>query len=342
MKYVIVYFVWFVGVLTVGKFWTVLPASADEFDGLTTASQLNVRTGPGVTHEAVTSVPKGTQVAILEVSDGWVRVAANDGAREIQGWVSANFVDLYQVALPEVASAGLIDDQSLPTQSGPSALTSDPLVGLSTGAELEGSPEVLSVVDTTIPSDARIVPTVEIDLPTVEAVAARMAEPASADQSKGEEASLDVAAINSADDTDDLVDGGKARGLSQTNEDAIVEALQGPGPIVYEPIDILCRRAYFSDTLETCTADIRVGVTVPESFGALVSDSLDLSCDVGFDYEAGGQQFSQTATDRVKVALSNGMGSSVLVSRVEFLFEDDNVTRVEIGDVECAVLSTVN
>ncbi len=339
MKYVIVYFVWFVGVLTVGKFWTVLPASADEFDGLTTASHLNVRTGPGVTHEAVTSVPKGTQVAILDVSDGWVHVAANDGVREIQGWVSANFVDLYQVALPEVASAGLEDDQL--AQANPSALTSDPLEGVTPDtAVLENSLEVQLAEDTEIPSDTPVAPTVEIDLPTVEVVAARVTEPASspADKSVSEE-TLDLAAI---DTTDDLVDGGKASELKQSDTDEVVAASQGADPIVYEPIDILCRRAYFSDTLETCTADIRVGVSVPESIGALVSDSLDLSCDVGFDYEAGGQRFSQIATDRVKVALSNGKGSSVLVSRVEFLFQDDNITRVEIGNIECVALSALN
>ena len=337
MKYVIVYFVWFVGVLIVGKFWTVLPASADEFDGLTTASHLNVRTGPGVTHEAVTSVPKGTQVAILEMSDGWVLVAASDGVRDIHGWVSSNFVELYEVALPEVASAGLENDQL--TQE-PSALTSDPLEGVSPDM---ASLDVQSVEDAEIPSDTPVAPTVEIDLPTVEAVAARMAEPSlpPADKSVSEE-TVELAAIDPADASDDLVDGVKASELGQDNTDDIGGASQGVAPIAYEPIDMLCRRAYFADTLESCTADIRVGVSVPESIGALVSDSLDLSCDVGFDYEAGGQRFSQTATDRVKVALSNGKGSSVLVSRVEFLFQDDNVTRVEIGDIECVALSALN
>ena len=58
-------------------------------DGTVTASRLNLREGPGTNYPVVTSLPRGTQVSIYEVSpNGWYKV----GAPGNYLWVAGNYV----------------------------------------------------------------------------------------------------------------------------------------------------------------------------------------------------------------------------------------------------------
>ena len=42
--------------------------------GITTASALNVRTGPGMTYKVLETIPQGTNVEIIAVSGSWYKV----------------------------------------------------------------------------------------------------------------------------------------------------------------------------------------------------------------------------------------------------------------------------
>lgn len=55
-------------------------------NGVVSASQLNVRSGPGPTHEKVDTLKSGAPVQIFEERDGWMRIGANR-------WVSGNYVE---------------------------------------------------------------------------------------------------------------------------------------------------------------------------------------------------------------------------------------------------------
>lgn len=63
-------------------------SSATSNKGKVTATSLNLRSGPGTDKSVLTSLPKNSEVEILEKRDGWLRVKA--GGRE--GWVSDRFV----------------------------------------------------------------------------------------------------------------------------------------------------------------------------------------------------------------------------------------------------------
>ena len=52
------------------------------------AKGLNVRTGPTVRADLISSLPYGTPVNVLETSGSWARVQAGD----VTGWLSANFL----------------------------------------------------------------------------------------------------------------------------------------------------------------------------------------------------------------------------------------------------------
>jgi len=54
--------------------------------GRTTPKDLNVRTGPGTSYNAVAKLPLNTTVNIFEKRDGWLRIGAGR-------WVSANYVE---------------------------------------------------------------------------------------------------------------------------------------------------------------------------------------------------------------------------------------------------------
>ncbi len=54
--------------------------------GRVTPSDLNVRTGPGVSYNAVAKLPQNTTVNIFEKKDGWLRIGPNR-------WVSGSYVE---------------------------------------------------------------------------------------------------------------------------------------------------------------------------------------------------------------------------------------------------------
>jgi uncharacterized protein YraI len=65
-----------------------LATAAAAGDRTMTAADVNLRTGGGVEHERITTLQRGTEVAIEECRDGWCRVAALD----VSGWVSARYL----------------------------------------------------------------------------------------------------------------------------------------------------------------------------------------------------------------------------------------------------------
>lgn len=62
------------------------PAQDSKTYGLVSASSLNVRSGPGSTHEKVRTLSSGAQVEILETLDGWYRIEG--------GYVSADYIQI--------------------------------------------------------------------------------------------------------------------------------------------------------------------------------------------------------------------------------------------------------
>ncbi|HOZ89083.1 MAG TPA: SH3 domain-containing protein, partial [Bacilli bacterium] len=71
----------------------VLPliANAESTPAKITAIGLNVRTGPGTSYSAITSLIYGTDITIIERSGSWYKIIY-DGAA--QGWVSGTYVDI--------------------------------------------------------------------------------------------------------------------------------------------------------------------------------------------------------------------------------------------------------
>lgn len=62
------------------------PAQDTKTYGLVSASTLNVRSGPGSSHEKVSTLSSGAQVEILETLDGWYRIEG--------GYVSADYIQI--------------------------------------------------------------------------------------------------------------------------------------------------------------------------------------------------------------------------------------------------------
>jgi len=62
------------------------PAQDTKTYGLVSASTLNVRSGPGSSHEKVSTLSSGAQVEILETLDGWYRIES--------GYVSADYIQI--------------------------------------------------------------------------------------------------------------------------------------------------------------------------------------------------------------------------------------------------------
>lgn len=59
--------------------------------GTITASSLNLRQGPGIDHDIVTSLPRGTRVSIYEINpNGWYRIEDPNSGDYL--WVAGNYV----------------------------------------------------------------------------------------------------------------------------------------------------------------------------------------------------------------------------------------------------------
>lgn len=76
-----------------------IPACANAYkvpsSGITTASALNVRTGPGTSHTILQTIPSGTVVEILEMVGKWyqVNVAGRNGV-----YVYSSYVNITEYA----------------------------------------------------------------------------------------------------------------------------------------------------------------------------------------------------------------------------------------------------
>lgn len=310
-------FAWVVGLLGLAYSFSVEPATADDFDGETTAQNLNVRTGPSTKYDIVATVPHGTPVSIHEIDDGWAQITASSEHGSVDGWISGKFLEVYEIALPRVASAGVDEalEKTLLPLSQPDSESAADVAKVSDVVPQEDEPKVL-------PQDV----TPEAPAPDVASL-----EPQESDQPI-----LDKSIADSTDVQTSSASDGSFRESEPAGESAEVESK----PLAFEALGISCRRGYFSGSLETCVADIKVDVTVPEKFAGLVSDTLNVKCDVGYAYEADGDMLSETTSDTVQIALDKGQGSAVLESRIEFLFRVEDVTRVEIGDVSCGAASS--
>jgi SH3 domain protein len=64
-------------------------AQAQQVLYVTDSLRLEARTGPSTEHRIVTMLPSGTQVPVLEESDGWTRVTLPDGE---EGWMLSRFL----------------------------------------------------------------------------------------------------------------------------------------------------------------------------------------------------------------------------------------------------------
>ena len=74
--------------------WTRLGAAPDtggQPTGVVNAGWLNVRTGPGISNNIITTIPNGTVLTLLARNDdaSWLQVVLPDGR---QGWVSSHYV----------------------------------------------------------------------------------------------------------------------------------------------------------------------------------------------------------------------------------------------------------
>ena len=322
MKYVVLSICWALGLMTFAQFLSVDPASADIFDGETTAKVLNVRTGPSTRHAVVTSVPHGTQVSILQVDDGWARISTRTEDGLLDGWVSGRYLELYEIALPQVASSGVeIDaDDELPALSQPvteDVAASEPVAETERDSGV-GAGTATSAVSGEAGAQGNPAATEE-DAPAQSAVAEQVMAP------KPEP----------ADDAD-------VQTSSVSEDVAMQPALSEPvaekeisEPLAFQPLDISCRRDYFTDALEACTADIKVDVVLPEDLAGLFTDKLNVRCDIDYLYDAGGKRLTEVRSDIVEIDLDDGKGSAILESRIDFLFSLEEVTRVEVGDINC-------
>jgi hypothetical protein len=330
MNYVVLSFAWAIGLLSVAHFLSVDPASANDFDGETTASVLNVRTGPGVKHHVVASVPQGTLVSILEAEGGWARISASGSEGPINGWVSENFLEVYELALPRVASTGIGEKaaEEIPSLTQPSSLPSAETTDVTTMGNTNAimQPEA----DLIEQSDQDVARPLEVPSAIV-ATEPKTDQPAHAPVN-AENAEVEISSLETEIQEQEQISTGEDSSKSEALSD----------PLAYKALDISCRRGYFSDALEACVADIEIEVSVPESFAGLLSDNLNVKCDVGFNYEAGGDRLAETSSDVARIQLNEGKGYAIMESRIDFLFRVDGVTRVEVGSIECAAVSAVN
>lgn len=75
--------------LAAGEVETPVSAPATGDNQATTTVGLNMRSGPGMGYEKITTLPYGTSVTILQVSSGWSQVRTAAGAT---GWVASQYL----------------------------------------------------------------------------------------------------------------------------------------------------------------------------------------------------------------------------------------------------------
>ena len=326
MKYVLITVFWAFGLTSFAQFLSVDSASADIFDGETTAKLLNVRTGPSTKHHVVTAVPHGTQVSILEVDDGWARISTPSRDGLVDGWVSGKYLELYEIALPQVASSGIGEDveDELPVFAQPNAefdQVAEP--------DTQRGPVAIATVDEGLAeksadngTNAEVTDAVNA-VPVIKSEQSIVAEQVMAPK------------VETAEPTDIQTSSVSDTIPMQPALTDMVEEEKALDPISFEALGISCRRNYFSDSLEACIADVKVDVAVPDQIAEFITGKVSIRCDIGYRLEAGGQALTETASDVVEIDLEDGKGSAVLESHIDFLFRLDNVTRVEVGDINC-------
>lgn len=57
-----------------------------------TGSRVNVRSGPGIANPVVATLPQGTELNELGSNDGWTRLSGRFNNRNIEGWMSSQFL----------------------------------------------------------------------------------------------------------------------------------------------------------------------------------------------------------------------------------------------------------
>lgn len=330
MNYVVLSFAWAIGLLSVAHFLSVDPASANDFDGETTASVLNVRTGPSVKHHVVASVPQGTPVSIIETDGGWAKISASGLEGPISGWVSGNFLEVYEVAIPRVASVDISEEPVADTAALAQPL-SQPNAEATDVPIIEDALATMETEEQLIAQDNQ-----DVTMP--------VADPAVIDPSEptGEQLALEPESPENAEIVVSSLEADIAEERQILTDEDTTKPDDFSNPLAYRALDISCRRGYFSDVLEACVADIEIEVSVPESFAGMLSRNLNVKCDVGFNYEAGGARLAETTSGITRIQLTEGKGTAVMESRIDFLFRVDGVTRVEVGNIDCAAVPTVN
>ena len=110
-------------------------------------------------------------------------------------------------------------------------------------------------------------------------------------------------------------------------------------PLSFTAQGIGCNQGYFVESLERCSAEIRVDVNVSANIAQLLNNQLQVRCDVSFAYEAGGEPASLTVTELADIELEKGFGQANMVARINFRSLEDPVTRIELTDLSCAPVS---
>lgn len=72
------------------------PATSGETNKYRTTANLNIRTGRGTNYKILTTMPKGTEVAVTEISGGWGKVSYKGHT----GYSSMNYLSLVQSTTP--------------------------------------------------------------------------------------------------------------------------------------------------------------------------------------------------------------------------------------------------
>lgn len=75
--------------------------------GITTASELNFRTGPTTNFSVIRQLAKNTEVTIIGENSGWYKVKAGND----EGWVSASYVQVGETRLASIVSEDEVSEQ---------------------------------------------------------------------------------------------------------------------------------------------------------------------------------------------------------------------------------------
>ncbi len=61
-------------------------------DGVVLAEEVSVRSGDSITDTVIFNLHEGTEIEILDSSDGWLKIRLPHGSKDMRGWVERKFV----------------------------------------------------------------------------------------------------------------------------------------------------------------------------------------------------------------------------------------------------------